>query len=136
MNVTIHGYTSADIEDLEAFEPLPTDVWKVQADVTLSPQGGPPGEIFQFEIMSEAYLMAQLAQGAVSLGRVIVFREFRFAELDRVVSGRVNEIAAESDDWEAFALNLNHYMLWEFDNYKESVGSSWPSWLRLLRSKS
>lgn len=120
MRVELRQITSADVEDLETYSPSPGTAWLVQADVTLAGENDPPGgDIFQFEVCSEEWIMERLREGPVFAGRLVIVRRFDYAAFWRSIEQKIAGIAAQSSSWEEFARAANWFMAWEFENYRD-----------------
>lgn len=120
MLIEIKSIASADIPDMENFSPGSGDLWFAQADVDIGEKNHPGADRFQFEICSlEWFTSRVVTEGVVPTGRLFVFRQFTYASLVESIESLITEISKHASTWDSFARQLNWYMQWEFENYRE-----------------
>lgn len=91
------------------------DACAVLIQAEIGPKGSEGAEIFQFEVVTPRWL---LANPQLRWARSQLFLpEFSWNEVEALLKRLVSSVSGET--WEEIAIKLSRYMHWEFEDYKE-----------------
>jgi hypothetical protein len=119
IRAVIKGLQSPDIQDLDSWTPPPDGGFSFLLEIMAGLRDEPGEERFQIVVCDLEWLRAQLPERRwVAVGRHLVLQGYDYSLLRSAAEELVATAAAEAKTWNEFALRLNEYAEWEFDNYQ------------------
>lgn len=118
----IKSIISSDIEDLENYVPDPPDSFNISISLDIGILNEPGEEIFQVSILTPKWLLANYKSDQVFIPRhSLIVLQYDYWQIVR----EINNICkiCSGGDWNECASKLSRYFLWEFEDYKEYIGS-------------
>lgn len=120
MTVLLKSLSSLELGQPEDFHPQVGAAWTALFEVEVTDVDHPlGGEVFSIEVCSAEWLSEELSHSALfACGRRLICAEYSAETLRAFVAKMVEDAARGAKTWDDFALRLNWYLPWEFDNYR------------------
>jgi|CXWL01.1.fsa_nt_gi hypothetical protein len=101
----------------EEFLPDPDSAWHISAEAKIGTAGDEGSDLFVFSICSDQWIAEQLRNGPIAITRTIVCKDFNVGNITSILEFIVAQ--CQGRDWDEIAYKLNHYMQWEFEDFKK-----------------